>query len=326
MNNVLVVGAGMSGLVSTLLLASFGVEVRVIDKLASLKKKTKATILHPQSLSLLACFPGLIREVVRNGLDIGTVEVGGQVLPIPRVLSIPQFMLEKIIIDYIYNKYKINVSYGLECIGIEQEEEKVRVRMRCEDGTIEETYDYVIGADGTYSTVRTLLGLGWNGTSHPETCWVADCELDETLNHIKVITTHKTICGIVPIPGKNQVRIYCMSEEYPIPLKKIHDQASFTMTTKTASKIRVGRVFLVGDSAHTQTPIESLGLNTGIQDAFNLCWKIALDERVDTYEAERKPLHDRLVAYSRRNLKLLPYVHYVPNICLKWLLQYILKY
>ena len=193
-------------------------------------------------------------------------------------------------------------------------------------GTSELETRFLVGADGAHSTVRHEAGIGFAGAAYPERFLLADLDLDWDLPHDEghIWIGDDGLVAAIPLPGERRYRVIVplppayAAKEYEseaeiaaeaetllgqrtgVTLRRIGDPvwaSAFRIQRRQADRYRRGPVFLAGDAAHVHSPVGGQGMNTGIQDAFNLGWKLALAARdqaapglLDTYQAERHPI------------------------------------
>jgi 2-polyprenyl-6-methoxyphenol hydroxylase-like FAD-dependent oxidoreductase len=223
------------------------------------------------------------------------------------------------------------VQRGTELISYRVESDGVSATVRAASGERELRARYLVGADGAHSLVRRVAGIPFEGSAYAEQFILADLDIDWDLSHD---TAHVWIGGeqlaaVLPLPGANRYRlimplaqatemptsatevqigeraIEILRERTGVPMRVQGMPAwasAFRISRRQATRYREGPVFLVGDAAHVHSPVGGQGMNTGIQDACNLGWKLALAARgqaapglLDTYDTERAPIaHDLL--------------------------------
>jgi 2-polyprenyl-6-methoxyphenol hydroxylase-like FAD-dependent oxidoreductase len=258
--------------------------------------------------------------------------------PEPRTLS--QHDTERILTDLL-NKQGITIDRGLALTDLAQDGEAVTATLRREDGSIETLRcRWVIGCDGAHSAVRKATGIPFAGSTYRDEFIMADAELDWKLPHggLYGFPSPAGIFAAFSMPGENRYRIFgnfppgpeganaeyseptheefqaMVDERVPFGAKvvKEHWVTRYRVHSRTVPRYRDGRVFLVGDAAHVHSPAGAQGMNTGIQDAYNLAWKLALVERgvadvdlLDTYEQERHPVGVQLLKTTDRLFSVL---------------------
>jgi len=319
--DVLVVGAGPTGLTLACELLRRSLQIRIIDRLPAQTTQSRALGLQARSLEVFEKL-GILDKILDRGLPVDTVhlyENGKQigrtslsVLPIayPFVLIIPQSETEEIL------------NERLEQLGGKVERNRSLIELKegqaiCSTETI--AAKWIIGCDGAHSVVRHSLNLPFNGTKFSENfaladVIVSDCSLAR--RDIHGFLSPAGVLGIIPLPKKNQFRLLTTSQEADLDLtipflkeliqerahlslsiEKILWASTFTIHRRIVPRMSQGSVFLCGDAAHIHSPAGGQGLNIGIQDAFNLAWKLAFvhqghaaPELLSTYQEERHPV------------------------------------
>ncbi|MFF4957321.1 FAD-dependent monooxygenase [Streptomyces sp. NPDC001222] len=320
---VLVTGAGPAGLTAATELVRRGVPVRCVDRAEGPSTLSKALGLWPRTVELIHRVGGrdllatraLPQSQMRYYSD-GKVIANLRYRPATRPLICPQPDIEEVLRANLATVGGA-VEWATELLGFEQLGDRVRARLRGPDGTEhEEEFAYLVGADGASSTVRGHLGVGFEGSTYELRFVVADVMVDTRFDHRM---THYfcsprgilVACGLpdgrwrvftsAP-PGVTQEDIdlaavqRLVDERGPggIRLRDPDWISVFNVHARHAESTRVGRVFLIGDAAHIHSPAGGQGLNTGVNDAHNLAWKLALvwhgrsaERLLDTYAGER---------------------------------------
>jgi 2-polyprenyl-6-methoxyphenol hydroxylase-like FAD-dependent oxidoreductase len=333
MTSVLVVGAGPTGLTLACELLRRGVSVRVIDQLEAPSPLSKAVVIHARTLEVLEPL-GATETLVARGLHLGGVTMHASGKPIvsasldeldtryPYLLSIAQADTEALLTACL-ERLGGRVERGLQLTALAQDADGVSATLRRADGTEErETAHWLVGCDGAHSNVRKQLGLDFEGRGYADQFVLADVKLDGDLPRDRISTFFHAegIAAFFPMPD-DRWRIIGnaaakddgppgMAQEAP-PLAELQAlvdrrterklvllgdvwRARFRIHCRQVDRYRVGRAFLCGDAAHIHSPVGGQGMNTGIQDAHNLSWKLALAERgkaspalLESYHAER---------------------------------------
>jgi hypothetical protein len=210
------------------------------------------------------------------------------------------------------------VERGVELTGMAQDEEGVEVRLRTRDGERTSRVGWVVGADGGHSRTRELLGARLEGSFHGAHFAIADVDVDTpwSPDTIRTFAHPDGVAALFPLSGARARLIFFIESpgEGELTLEQIQVLASARMGAEVTvrnprwltyfevhhgqvARYRYGRVFLAGDAAHIHSPIGGQGMNTGIQDAANLAWKLALvakgratSELLDSYHDERHPI------------------------------------
>ena len=342
--DVLIVGAGPVGLVMAIELARYGVGVRLIDKAAQRTDKSKALVIWSRSLELLersGCSAGLVDagykvttlNISADGKSIAQMTLEGLATPYPYALMIPQSDTERILEEFL-NTLGVRVERTVELTRFDASGDKVVSVLRHSDGT-EETVEssWLIGCDGAHSTVRHQLGMEFEGETSPIDWMLADVHLEGIARapEINVVWHADGIVVTFPI-AEDRYRVIAdtgtdsaNSEPRSEPtLDEVHailDKrfpggvratnpiwlSSFRINERKVTDYRAGRVFLAGDAAHVHSPAGGQGMNTGMQDACNLAWKLALvvhgncsARLLDSYSSERSPIADEVLKVTGR--------------------------
>lgn len=342
---VLVVGAGPVGLTMAAELARYGVAVRVVEKAAQRTDKSKALVLWSRTLELLDR-SGSGDSFVRAGLKVtaaniiaGTREVAHVRLdtmdtPHPYALMIPQSETERLLEAHL-NNVGVEVERRVEMTTFAPDADGVAVALRHPDGR-EETLrtSWLIGCDGAHSAVRHGLGMSFEGDTQPSDWLLADVHLSGDATsalEIRIFWHKDGTMAMFPIaPGRYRVIADVGDAHGGSPredpsleeIQAILDArgpggitasapiwlASFRINERKVADYRKGRVFLAGDAAHIHSPAGGQGMNTGMQDACNLSWKLAMVSRglaapeplLDSYSEERSAVGRQVLADAGR--------------------------
>jgi 3-(3-hydroxy-phenyl)propionate hydroxylase len=328
---VLVVGAGPVGLTSGTELLRRGVPVRCVDRAPAPSPLSKALLVWPRTLEILRRLGGqshiseraMPLEAFRyysSGTPVGTIAFRPRTKPV----IMPQPDVEALLLDAL-GQAGGAVEWSTELLTIEQHPDRVTAVLRGPDGEVRSAdFSHVVGGDGASSTVRELLGIGFEGLTYPNTFVVADAEMDGGLSHD---TSHYycspkgvlVTCGLpngrfrvftsappdLPRDGVTLEQVQRLVDERGpggLTLRNPTWVSAFSVHARHAERTRDGRVFLVGDAAHIHSPAGGQGLNTGVGDAYNLAWKLALvhrglagEELLDTVETERRQVAEAIV-------------------------------
>lgn len=248
----------------------------------------------------------------------------------------PQYALEELLRDVVDDLAPCTLVTGASVVGVDQDPERVRVRVRDPDGnqgTI--TADYVLGCDGPRSTVRAQIGSGyvgehalrpnfgmvfhapglWNHVRHGRAVqyWTVNPDAPALIGPIDRTGTWWLIAfGVDGRTGERRAR-HLIDAAAGLPVDAtVLSTDPWTARMQLVDRARRGRVFLAGDAAHLNPPFGGHGLNTGIGDAVDLGWKIAAvlhgwggPALLDSYEAERRPVQDRVIREAEQNMRTL---------------------
>jgi len=333
---VLVVGAGPTGLILAAELNRHGVTCRIIDKAEGSTSLSKATTIQARSLEMLDDM-GILDKFLAVGSKSHGVNIyhGNDRLlhvsyddldsPYPFLLNMSQSTIEKILGEHV-TSLGLQIEWQTELVSFTQDDEGVTALLRHADGQ-EETVrtSWLVGCDGAHSVVRHALKIEFAGHSYSQWFGLADVTLHWNLRHDELHGfVHPTgLFFAIPLPGEERFRVVMEAEEPPTgsdltlaDFQAALDQrgpgnatlsdpgwmSPFKVNARRAEKYRVGRVFIAGDAAHIHSPTGGLGLNTGMQDGYNLAWKLSLVIRgladqalLDSYEAERIPVADAVL-------------------------------
>ncbi|WP_053057697.1 FAD-dependent monooxygenase [Rubrobacter aplysinae] len=348
--DVLIVGAGPTGLTAANVLQKSRVEFRIVDKTSGPVKESRALGVQAKTLELFDKL-GLADRAVEEGQRIGAAEMlkrgrpvgklsffeddrGGR-SPYPFALIYEQNRIERLLIQGLEESGG-GVEWGTELLSATQTPGGATAAVRRPDGS-EETIEagWVIAADGAGSPIRHSLGLSFEGGTYEETLFLADVELEWELDphRLYLDLTSGGFYAFFPMPGKNRFRIVGGVPENlegkeaftSRDIQDLLDRHSGVQTRVTAThwssvykihrrmteRFRVGHTFLAGDAAHIHSPAGAQGMNTGIGDAYNLAWKLALvtkgearESLLDSYEAERMPFARAILNGSDRGFSL----------------------
>jgi 2-polyprenyl-6-methoxyphenol hydroxylase-like FAD-dependent oxidoreductase len=338
--DVLIIGAGPTGLVLGLWLTSLGVCVRIVDKTAEPGTTSRALAVHARTLELYRQI-GLADTVIARGRKMAAVnlwaagkqvahavlgDMGLGISPFPYVLIFPQDEHERLLIDRL-GQLGVEVERETELVAFEEGAGRVVARLKRADGETEACEAaYLAGCDGAHSTVRQALAIGFAGGTYEHLFYVADVEArGKAMNgelHAALDTSdflavfplkddgHARLIGTVRAGAAHQGENLSWDdvstrviEWMRIDVGRVHWFSTYHVHHRVADHFRKGRAFLLGDAAHTHSPVGGQGMNTGIGDAVNLAWKLAAvvngradHSLLDTYEPERIAFARRLVA------------------------------
>jgi 2-polyprenyl-6-methoxyphenol hydroxylase-like FAD-dependent oxidoreductase len=342
MFDVIVVGGGPTGVMLASELRLHGVRVLVLERDTEPTKIVRALGLHARSVEILDQ-----RGLLDRFLPLGQqYPVGGFFAgiskPSPQRLDTAHpyvFGLQQPVIDRLLRERAVEVGaeirHGCEVVGLSQDDEGVTVELA--DGS-QMRARYVVGCDGGRSTVRKLLDIAFPGEPSKVETLLGEVELTEDPETIAAVVAEvrKTQLrfGAMPL-GDGMYRIGAPADgvaedrDTPPTLDELRKQVRATAgtdfgmrsarwlsrfgdATRLAERYRAGRVLLAGDAAHIHPPVGGQGLNLGIQDAFNLGWKLAAEINgwapeglLDTYETERHPVAASVLTNTRAQMELM---------------------
>ncbi|MCE7008341.1 FAD-dependent oxidoreductase [Kibdelosporangium philippinense] len=333
--DVIIVGAGPTGLMLAGDLAQAGIEVTILERRPSTEANTtRAFGVHARTMEQLDIrgladkLPGQkvssVRLFARARIDLSTLPTKFNYL-----LVTPQYEVEKLLRDRA-ERLGVKIQYGEEVVDLLQHPDTVSVK------TTSTTWEakYVVGTDGVHSKVRDLVGLPFPGKSVLKSIMLADVRLDTpTPEAVTVNAVGDGFAFVAPF-GDGWYRVFAwdrdnqVNDKAPLDFDEIrnvtkralgtdmgmHDprwMSRFHSDERQVPTYRKGRVFLAGDAAHCHSPAGGQGMNTGIQDAANLGWKLAAvlngqadGELLDTYQEERHPVGKAVLRSSGTIIRL----------------------
>ncbi|WP_312178561.1 FAD-dependent monooxygenase [Arthrobacter sp.] len=348
--DVLIVGAGPTGLALAAQLASYGTSFRIIDRRQAPSTQSRALAVQPRTLEALRPF-GISDTMARSGnparqlhlhlpedtVSIGLFDIGIEDSAYQQLLFLPQADTERILTGYLASR-GVRIERGAELLELERLDPEdpfagMEARVERQDRGIDRIRArYVVGADGVDSTVRRRAGMDFRGSSYTDSFVLADLEVDGAEpSAVHAYPTDDGFMVLFPLGQPASWRMISLkqrgdrSETTLETLQEIADRfsggalklrdpkwiSSFKLSHQMAEYFQWGSVFLAGDSAHVHSPVGGQGMNTGIQDALNLGWKLALgarglasEELIDSYDAERRPVARGIVGFTDRLFKL----------------------
>lgn len=331
-DEVLVVGAGPVGLTTACHLARLGVPVRLVETLARPTTESRAVGVHARSMEMLATLGVLPRLEARGrriaeldfldgrtGSTRARLELTGIPSRHPYILDVAQPDTEAVLAERAA-ELGIVVERGVTLTGLVQDPDGVEVTLRSEAGEETARVGWVVGADGGHSTARALAGTALEGGFHGKHFVMADVDIDTawSLDAIRMFQHPDGMGMLFPLAGPRARIMFVVDDPgagAPDPtLEEIQALVDarmrggvrvrnprwltyFEVHHAQVPHYRLGRVLLAGDAAHIHSPAGAQGMNTGMQDAANLAWKLALVSQgradtalLDTYQDERHPV------------------------------------
>jgi 2-polyprenyl-6-methoxyphenol hydroxylase-like FAD-dependent oxidoreductase len=342
---VMVVGAGPTGLTLAAQLHAFGATVRIVDRQLDRVHESRALGVQPRTLEVLRGL-GVARQLIERGNDAVWVQLhaGGRVVRIrlfglglddtayPFLLFVSQAETEQVLGDHLADR-GVRVERGVELVGFRADHDAITCTLGHQDGSTEQVRArHLVGCDGAASTVRRGAGIPFQGGVYPQTFALADLEvdgLDRDAAHAflgqdgiilffplgrpaswRLIAMHPSLQGRREPAWPSLEELQVLADATTGGSVRLRDpvwRTYFRLQHRHASRYQTGRVFLAGDAAHVHSPAGAQGMNTGIQDAWNLGWKLALVGRgvadealLDTYDAERRPVGGFVVRFTDR--------------------------
>ena len=308
--DVLVIGAGPTGLLLAIVLSRLGVRVQIVDRKAGPTRESRAVVLQARTLEIYdqlglaermtaasaaarLVAPGYGRR--RFGvLPIG--ELGSGITPFPRLTVLEQSKTESILGEYLA-ELSVPVQWNTEVEPAHDVADSGSVTVRSPEGSRVIRARYVVGADGSNSLVRRSLGISFDGSTNTRSFFVCDTDNTRglTANAVNVRLGdaefllsfplggddsggHHRIIGLLPSGGSEideEATRATVEQIFGVSWSESHWFSTYRVQHRVASTFRRGRVFFAGDAAHVHSPVGAQGMNTGLQDAHNLAIKIA---------------------------------------------------
>jgi 2-polyprenyl-6-methoxyphenol hydroxylase-like FAD-dependent oxidoreductase len=310
--DVLIAGAGPTGLVLALWLTRLGVRVRIVDKTAEAGTTSRALAVQARTLELYAQM-GLADDVVEGGRKVFAANLwvagkrrahlpflnfGSGLSPFSFALIYPQDEHERLLIERL-EQQGVFVERKTELLGFEEREDGIVARLKRTDGAEEScTATYLAGCDGAHSTVRETLRIGFEGGTYEHLFYVADVEAGGAVmnGEVHVGLDADEFLAVFPLKEDGRARLIGtvrdsalaaggklewgdvatrVIEWMGVEVKRVNWFSTYRVHHRVAARFGRGRAFLLGDAAHIHSPVGGQGMNTGIGDAVNLAWKLA---------------------------------------------------
>jgi 2-polyprenyl-6-methoxyphenol hydroxylase-like FAD-dependent oxidoreductase len=348
--DVLIVGAGPTGLSLGAQLSRYGIDCLIVEANKSITPYSKAIGVQARTLEIYEQL-GLAQRAVEEGTiagkgrlivagevrgEIEVSKLGQGLSPYPFVLMLEQSKNERLLYDYLQRQGR-EVNWQTTLKSFSQNQSDVIAQVETDEG-LSQTIQarYLVGCDGPKSLTRHTLGLSFEGSTFERTFYVADAKVDWHFSHdaVHICLSPDSFVVFFPLKGENRYRIVGVFPEgfeksesdilYEEIESRIKDEAklqleirdvewfsTYKVHTRHVNRFSQGRCFLAGDAAHIHSPAGAQGMNTGIQDSYNLAWKLALvirdqahEELLETYNEERLENADRLLKTTDRIFEL----------------------
>src|SRR2546421_2082309 len=328
---VLISGAGPTGLLLAVELQRRGIDCLLADELDAPRGWDRATVIHPRSMEIFEAL-GLAEQFLDEGVKVRAARFrsGGEILGELDLeltdsgygfdLGLSEETTERLLTGYL-ESIGGSVTRSTRLVGFAQAPEGVTATLERNGASFEAEAEWLVGCDGLHSIVRERSGIEFPGSGIAAPWAVFDATVAGWDQEFDVAAAFLEMPPVIltPLPGRRW-RIYMrpLSDESDLVAEasevlhlyapgaeftEIENPTRFHCHSRVAGSYRAGRVLLAGDAAHVCSPAEGHGMNTGLQDAFNLGWKLALVCRgaagaglLDTYEAERRPGAERIGA------------------------------
>jgi len=343
--DVLIVGAGPTGLMLANQLSRRKVSCMVVERHSGPAEQTRAMAVHARTLEIYAKL-GIADKAVElgqigNGANLwagGTRkaripfgDIGKGISPFPYVLMLGQDDNERILGANL-QRFGTTIHWNTTLVQLEQDDQHVEATLRLPDGSLQKVVaSYVAGCDGGRSSVRDLTGIRFSGAAYEQVFFVADTETTGPMvpGELNVYLWESGFYLFFPMRGADRWRIIGILPEQlkgkegtdfndvapviqgeagvKLSFKSCNWFSTYPIHHRCAEHFRNNRCFLLGDAAHVHSPMGGQGMNTGLQDAYNLAWKLSLvvsgqadESLLDSYESERLPLARQLLNSTDR--------------------------
>ena len=335
--DVLIAGAGPTGLVLALWLTRLGVRIRIVDKTAEPGTASRALAVSARTLELYRQL-GLADPLVDGGVVVPGANfwvtgrkvarlplerLGQGLTPFPFALIFPQDEHERVLIERL-EAWGVRVERRTTLVRFAEEGHGVSATLGREDGSNEVCRAaYLAGCDGAHSTVREALGIGFGGGTYSDIFFVADVvgAGPATNGEIHVDLGRSDFLAVFPLKGPGRVRLVGTVLERPagdraratfddvrervvkhlgFTIDRVNWFSTYHVHHRVAAQFRAGRAFLLGDAAHVHSPVGGQGMNTGIGDAVNLAWKLAAVLQGAAGDSLLETYEPERIAFARR--------------------------
>jgi 2-polyprenyl-6-methoxyphenol hydroxylase-like FAD-dependent oxidoreductase len=335
-SEVLIAGAGPTGLLLALWLRRRGIAVRIIDKTEGPGSTSRALVVHARTLELYRQL-GIAEEVVRAGLEFTAINVwvrgqqkghavigdlGQGLSPYPYMVIYPQDEHERLLIEHL-RRAGVEVERRTELIGFEDRGNRIVARLKHGDGSESQSEAaYLAGCDGAHSRVREVIRAEFPGGTYERIFYVADVELRGPVDNdeLHVALDDADLLVVFPMKGPRRARLIGtvrhaaenrddlswkdvsprFAERMRIEVDQINWFSTYRVHHRVARHFGRGRAFLAGDAAHVHSPVGGQGMNTGIGDAANLAWKLAAVLRGEADGRLLDSYQPERIAFARR--------------------------
>ncbi|RYU86889.1 monooxygenase [Mucilaginibacter terrigena] len=367
--SVLIVGAGPSGLMMAAQLLRNGVQPVIIDIKQGPTNQSKALAVQARSLEIYRQL-GVIDKVLNGGKQAGglSFNMGGEQLVslslkemgdtqtlFPFIHLYQQSKNERTLLEYLTTAC-CPVYWETTLVGLKQDTGAVTATLQNGESTYELTCDYVIGADGAHSVVRKQLAIPFTGDTYQHKFYLADVKLTSAMNGevVNLFVAKKGFAGFFPMPEERSFRIVAslpdgleeredlqMNDVLPqlqnitgvgIEIDQVNWFTTYKLHHRMAEKFSDGRCYLIGDAAHIHSPVGGQGMNTGLQDAYNLGWKLAAvinrqikDSILSSYAIERMPVAKDLLSTTDRMFNVITSRSWFSGLLKRYIIPNVLK-
>ena len=311
-SDVLIIGAGPTGLILALWLSKLGIRVRILDKTSAPGTTSRALAVQARTLELYRQLD-LCQSVVANGHKVPAANlwvkgkpvarlpfatIGQDLTPYSFLEIFPQDQHEQLLIERLQH-FGVEVERDTELLGFTQDDGGIHAQLRLPDGQPQSCQAcYLAGCDGARSIVRKTLDIGFPGGTYQQVFYVADVDGSGPAfnGELHVDLDEADFLAVFPMAGEGRARLIGTVrderaeqaetlrfedvsrraiEHMQVEVRRLNWFSTYRVHHRVAETFRLGRAFLLGDAAHVHSPVGGQGMNTGIGDAINLAWKLA---------------------------------------------------
>jgi 2-polyprenyl-6-methoxyphenol hydroxylase-like FAD-dependent oxidoreductase len=342
---VLIAGAGPTGLMLALWLTRSGVKVRIVDKLPEASTTSRALVVHARTLEYYHQL-GFAEEAIGRGIKFAAVnlwakgrkagrialgDIGGDLSPYPFILVMSQDQTERLLTEQL-TQAGVRIERSTELVSFEDTGQGVKAVLRGPGGEERCESAWIAGCDGARSVVRKTLGLEFPGGTYEHLFYVADVHARGPVinGELNLALDQGDFLAAFPLPGDGNARLIgTMKREaegrdptwedvssgiiqrMKLEVERVNWFSTYHVHHRVVSHFRAGRAFVLGDAAHIHSPVGGQGMNTGLGDAVNLAWKLAMvvsgraaESILDTFNTERVAFARLLVSSTDRAFSL----------------------
>ena len=368
---VLIVGAGPSGLMMAAQLLRYGIQPVIIDSKQGPTDESKALGVQARSLEIYRQM-GIVDTIIKDGkkakgisfsrngkqlAGFSITNVGEGQTPFPYIELYQQSKNEKLLLGFLTH-HACPVYWESTLLSLKQTAAHAEIQLQNEGRSTNITADWVIGADGAHSAVRKQLNIPFTGDTYNHVFYLADIEIkNEEVNdeQVSLFLAGDGIAGFFPMPEPNRFRVIGnLPDEldkrdnlqledvmpglnqvcgFGLEVKHNYWFTIYRLHHRMAERFREQRCFLIGDAAHIHSPVGAQGMNTGLQDAYNLAWKLAgvvngqiKPVLLDSYARERMPVAKTLLKTTDRIFTVIMSDRWYTRLFKAYLLPGLLKY
>jgi len=368
---VLIVGAGPSGLMMAAQMLRYGIQPLIIDNKQGPTSYSNALGVQARSMEIYRQL-GLSDKAVANGkkakglifaengqetATVPLMNAGEGQTPFPYLLLYQQYKNERLLLDYL-TQNTCPVYWNTSLIALDQQAVFTDVILKSGEDEYHIRCDWVVGADGAHSNVRKHLNIPFTGETYPHYFYLADVKINASFlegNYIQLYLGKNEFCGFFPMPEENEYRVIGNLQQQfegvenvtfeqilpdiikatgkTVDVIELKWFTTYKLHHRMAESFRKQNCFLIGDAAHIHSPVGGQGMNTGLQDGYNLAWKLAgvingnLPETIlNTFPDERMPLAKELLRTTDRIFNIAISRNWFKTMIRRFVLPRILRY